>query len=423
MVRIWCLVWLWSAAYSSALYAQHIVGLNGGMADYYSHQVSYKNSLLLYPDSYKYVDYWRPVFGASYGFPVDEHLELGGRVQWSKLYYPRVEHDPFWQVASPTQLLRKAAVVTLVDALATYYILSPKRYICVPKLYIGSAMSVRTSRSGVDLMMGAGLRIGLHKSAFVSVQSDVRIAQTMYNMNSILHQVGLHYIVVNNKREERILAREFERKRKMLYAMSEPTDRDNDGIADAEDECPDRPGKWSMKGCPDSDNDGIPDHLDLCPLEAGSAQYKGCPRADTDEDGFADEEDECPTEYSLVNAGCPILEADARALLDQYAAQVMFVKDSDSMLASSVAVLPKLAKLMLSLRSYFFTWEIHCLYHERPAMSVELAQQRAVVLRSALQQLGVGASQYSVLSRGDLDATSVLVPDEGKLLIRMVKLK
>lgn len=45
----------------------------------------------------------------------------------------------------------------------------------------------------------------------------------------------------------------------------EPLDSDGDGVADAQDLCPDQAGEAIFAGCPDSDGDGIPDSLDKCP--------------------------------------------------------------------------------------------------------------------------------------------------------------
>ncbi|MDP9150038.1 MAG: OmpA family protein [Myxococcota bacterium] len=85
-------------------------------------------------------------------------------------------------------------------------------------------------------------------------------------------------------------------------------DRDNDGIADDEDACPDTPGVHTSdpktNGCPlpppDRDGDGIPDSADACPDVPGVAtndpKTNGCPPPppDRDGDGVADNEDACP---------------------------------------------------------------------------------------------------------------------------------
>lgn len=86
-------------------------------------------------------------------------------------------------------------------------------------------------------------------------------------------------------------------------------DRDEDGIPDKEDECPDTPGLAEFDGCPDSDGDKIPDLRDKCPEVPGLAAFEGCP--DTDGDGIQDSEDDCVDEAGKVEFnGCPDRDND-----------------------------------------------------------------------------------------------------------------
>jgi len=85
-------------------------------------------------------------------------------------------------------------------------------------------------------------------------------------------------------------------------------DRDNDGIPDDVDACPDVPGVRTddpkTNGCPivavarDRDGDGIPDDQDACPDVPGvrteDPKTNGCPPPDRDGDGIPDSEDACP---------------------------------------------------------------------------------------------------------------------------------
>ena len=87
-------------------------------------------------------------------------------------------------------------------------------------------------------------------------------------------------------------------------------DTDQDGIPDAYDSCPDKAGSTEMKGCPDTDRDGIADYLDACPELAGKPEYNGCP--DSDADGIMDAEDECPNLPGLIIfKGCPDRDNDS----------------------------------------------------------------------------------------------------------------
>jgi OmpA-OmpF porin, OOP family len=90
-------------------------------------------------------------------------------------------------------------------------------------------------------------------------------------------------------------------------------DSDYDGVIDCNDECPNTPKgcKVDEKGCPlDRDGDGIIDCMDDCPDAKGPKEFKGCP--DTDGDGVIDKNDECPNtplkiskEFGVDAKGCP----------------------------------------------------------------------------------------------------------------------
>ncbi|MBN1220734.1 MAG: FHA domain-containing protein [Anaerolineae bacterium] len=91
-------------------------------------------------------------------------------------------------------------------------------------------------------------------------------------------------------------------------------DRDDDGVLDEADACPDEAGWEETDGCPDSDGDGIPNEADTCPDEAGLSEAGGCPvpgEQDQDGDGVLDEADACPEEVgSSLTEGCPDTDED-----------------------------------------------------------------------------------------------------------------
>jgi outer membrane protein OmpA-like peptidoglycan-associated protein len=92
-------------------------------------------------------------------------------------------------------------------------------------------------------------------------------------------------------------------------------DRDNDGVTDKKDRCPDVPGLKKYQGCPDTDGDGIPDDQDACPNDAGPASTNGCP--DKDGDGIPDKDDRCPDlAGSKELQGCPDKDGDGVADID-----------------------------------------------------------------------------------------------------------
>lgn len=86
-------------------------------------------------------------------------------------------------------------------------------------------------------------------------------------------------------------------------------DRDEDGILDKDDHCPDDPGPEELNGCPDTDGDKIVDKDDACPEVAGVPEFSGCP--DTDSDGITDTLDNCPQEAGPKDlGGCPDRDDD-----------------------------------------------------------------------------------------------------------------
>ena len=108
-------------------------------------------------------------------------------------------------------------------------------------------------------------------------------------------------------------------------------DRDGDGIADKDDKCPDVPGIAKYGGCPipDTDHDGINDEEDKCPTVAGVARYGGCPIPDRDNDGVNDEEDKCPDlPGTAANHGCPEVKAEVKKRIDVAAHNIYFATGS-----------------------------------------------------------------------------------------------
>jgi OmpA-OmpF porin, OOP family len=93
------------------------------------------------------------------------------------------------------------------------------------------------------------------------------------------------------------------------YRFKYKRDKDNDGVPDDTDECPELPGFTTAKGCPDRDNDGVLDKNDVCPDDKGPVELRGCP--DQDADGIADYEDHCPYNSGLQKMqGCPDRDKD-----------------------------------------------------------------------------------------------------------------
>lgn len=91
-------------------------------------------------------------------------------------------------------------------------------------------------------------------------------------------------------------------------------DKDGDGVADKDDDCPKVAGSAVTKGCPDKDGDGVADKDDKCPDVKGTIANKGCPAPDADGDGVPDSEDKCPNEKgTILTNGCPVAGGNVNA--------------------------------------------------------------------------------------------------------------
>lgn len=69
---------------------------------------------------------------------------------------------------------------------------------------------------------------------------------------------------------------DFKKLNVIINIVDSLQDKDEDGIPDDEDSCPNAVGLNTNQGCPDSDGDGIPDNKDMCPYTAGGQYGKGC---------------------------------------------------------------------------------------------------------------------------------------------------
>lgn len=122
-------------------------------------------------------------------------------------------------------------------------------------------------------------------------------------------------------------------------------DTDGDGFADSDDECPTVIGR--MAGCPaDVDGDGFTDENDQCPNVAGPAA--GCP-SDQDNDGVVDDRDACPDKAGTAeNGGCPEIQVseEERAVIQEAISSITFLTSSATPTEYSQGLLGRVASVM-----------------------------------------------------------------------------
>jgi outer membrane protein OmpA-like peptidoglycan-associated protein len=204
-----------------------------------------------------------------------------------------------------------------------------------------------------------------------------------------------------------------------------PSDRDGDGLLDAQDRCPDDPedrdGFEDEDGCPDPDNDGdgLLDASDGCPNEAEDKDSfqdeDGCPDPDNDGDRILDVDDQCPLEPETVNGerdddGCPdeglIVMRDDRVVLEE---RVLFDLNSPRVKRSAEPVL----RAIIKLHSQHPEWskmrvEGHADARGDATFNQALSEKRAKNVRASLIEYGMNGDQ---LESEGFGATRLLTTD------------
>ncbi len=169
------------------------------------------------------------------------------------------------------------------------------RYV-IPYLSGGFVMSNIADQGGwhAELPLGIGFDFKLFKKSYLQIRPEYRIGILEKNRDNLNLNIGIKFLLIADKDQ----------------APSIEEDRDQDGVLNEVDKCPDIPGLVYLRGCPDSDSDGIIDQDDLCPTILGLAKFGGCP--DSDNDGIPDPNDKCPNEAGPIpNGGCPNVDKDS----------------------------------------------------------------------------------------------------------------
>lgn len=188
-----------------------------------------------------------------------------------------------------------------------------------------------------------------------------------------------------------------------LPALNGCPDKDGDGISDNEDKCPDVKGIAKYNGCPipDSDNDGINDEEDKCPNEKGVAKYNGCPVPDTDNDGVNDEEDRCPTVPGLKeNHGCPEIKEEVIKKVNYSAKQIFFATGSYKLLPASYKSLDAIVSILKEDENLKLDIEGHTDITGNADKNMELSRQRANAVSEYLQKKGISSERLSAEGYG-----------------------
>lgn len=201
-------------------------------------------------------------------------------------------------------------------------------------------------------------------------------------------------------------------------------DQDGDTVADKDDACIDVAGLPALKGCPDADGDGIADQNDKCPTVKGDKANGGCPWPDTDGDKVLDKDDKCPTVAGTVaNNGCPEVSEDTMKKLNDYAKTILFDSAKSSFQKQTLPVLQAIVAILKEYPSAKFALEGHTDSDGKDEANLMLSQNRAASVRSFLIENGVTADRLTSAGFGETMPVATNATKAGKAQNRRVEVK
>jgi outer membrane protein OmpA-like peptidoglycan-associated protein len=219
---------------------------------------------------------------------------------------------------------------------------------------------------------------------------------------------------------------------KPVPALPPPIDRDQDGLLDRDDGCPevaeDVDGFEDTDGCPelDNDRDGVLDASDACPDQAedrdGLDDEDGCPEDDVDGDGVLDAVDACPiVKGPASERGCPariqFTEEGELIILDQ----IMFDTNQAVILPESFPIL-EAVRTTIDKRSDGANLRIegHTDGVGQDAKNLALSRQRAAAVRAWLVERGTPTTRLLPYGCGEKHPVASDATPEGRAQNRRV---
>lgn len=202
------------------------------------------------------------------------------------------------------------------------------------------------------------------------------------------------------------------------------TDPDNDGIMLADDRCPDAKEDGAQPnptdGCPsdDTDLDGVANAKDKCPAQAEDNlppdPGDGCRSPDKDGDGIADVNDKCPAEKETANGyrdddGCPDKSPDevayddtAHEIVIPETRKIDFKLDSAEIQPEARGTITEIAKILKQYpQIQRLEIEGHASSKGDNQYNVTLTEKRARAVAQALLEAGVEEARLVPIGYGE----------------------
>jgi outer membrane protein OmpA-like peptidoglycan-associated protein len=204
-------------------------------------------------------------------------------------------------------------------------------------------------------------------------------------------------MIVANKREKKPRIRPVPVKKpepvKVVEEKKAPVyngDRDNDGLTDQVDKCPDQAGPIGNMGCPiaDRDGDGVPDVLDKCPELEGIAENYGCP----------DIKPFLPREKTYNNASDYYQEVANTSLdyKDSIRFFVYFDFNSARLTDNAFVMLNKMVNFLKLNRDFRCVVAGHADAEGTDDDNMRISQRRATMVKNFFVSYGVDAKRFDV---------------------------
>ncbi|MBS1496601.1 MAG: OmpA family protein [Bacteroidetes bacterium] len=308
----------------------------------------------------------------------------------------------------------------LLEAAATAnFKLLTDRYYVDPFITAGVGASKYGGYFSAFLPVGVGLQVKLSDNVFVLLNSQYRIPVTEKAAYHFYHSIGIAEtfgktkvkapvevpmpVVLDRDNDGVVDSLDKCPDTPGIAALQGCPDRDGDGIADGDDKCPDVAGTAKYQGCPvpDTDGDGINDEMDKCPNVKGFARYQGCPIPDTDGDGVNDEEDKCPTRPGpATNQGCPVIAKEVVDKINYAAKNIFFATGSSKLLAKSYKSLNEVAKLLADDETLQLSIDGHTDNTGKADKNQTLSEARANAVKTYLASKGVADTRMTATGYG-----------------------
>ncbi|HYJ37150.1 MAG TPA: OmpA family protein [Chitinophagaceae bacterium] len=341
------------------------------------------------------------------------------------------------------------------DLTFRYRFLPPSQLV-QPYITTGLGVSAFKTYLGQYFLIGTGAQIkalenvgflSLDKvSIVVNVQRRLRMSNTLSNHN--IYSVGLAGNIGKLIKERPVPTIELN-----SIPSLKVLDKDDDGIVDSLDFCPDVRGLTAYQGCPDTDQDGVSDNHDKCPSTVGLEKYHGCPVPDSDGDGINDDEDKCATTSGLLKyQGCPIPDSDndgvndevdscineagivelhgcppvtkeVKAAVDIAAKNIFFKLASFELLPASFASLDEVAKILSENPDLLLDIEGHSDSIGSSRINKQLSSKRASAIFDYLVSKGVEPDRIMSVGYGSEKPIADNDSEEGRGKNRRVELK